>query len=604
MDAPSDEGDDDDDEESVAQAQQRLLQAMDAPSEAADGDDDDDDDDEGDDDDDEEEEPVTHAQEHLLQAMDAPSEAADDEGDDDDDEESVTHAQQHLLQAMDAPSEAADDDDDEGDDDDDEQSLVQAQERLLQIMDVPLEATDDEGDDDDDEESVAQAQERLLQALMARTDRALPRRALERDWDVLGELGSGSYGRVLLARPRHGGAQVALKLLSKERTPRWGFLREFCTHLCLRGALTCVQVLPLAFETPTEFGFAQELAPAGDLCGLLTPGVGLPEPQVKRCAAQVCSALSYLHGHALVHRDLKLDNVLAFDRECHLVKLGDFGLTRVQGWQVRPAPGPAPYAAPELLHLRAGEARQRRLEPAADTWAFGVLLFALLTGAFPWASPARSDPAFRRFRAWHGRTCAGEALPRPPRTWRGLGGAGLALLRGLLHPQPARRCPPGEVLRYLGGAWAGQRGQVRGAGEGGQVSSAGEGGQVSPTGESGQVSSAEEGSQVSSAGESWSSQVSPTGEGGQVSSADGSSQVSPTAEGESSQVSPTGDSESPSCEVGTPGRVRGTPGRGLETPGRVRGTPGRGLETAGQVRGTFGDGLGTPEVRWKHLEMG
>ncbi|XP_041264150.1 uncharacterized serine/threonine-protein kinase SBK3-like isoform X6 [Onychostruthus taczanowskii] len=600
MDAPSDEGDDDDDEESVAQAQQRLLQAMDAPSEAADGDDDDDDDDEGDDDDDEEEEPVTHAQEHLLQAMDAPSEAADDEGDDDDDEESVTHAQQHLLQAMDAPSEAADDDDDEGDDDDDEQSLVQAQERLLQIMDVPLEATDDEGDDDDDEESVAQAQERLLQALMARTDRALPRRALERDWDVLGELGSGSYGRVLLARPRHGGAAARL------RDPHRVRLRP--------GARTCRGPVRAAHT----WGESQ---------------VGLPEPQVKRCAAQVCSALSYLHGHALVHRDLKLDNVLAFDRECHLVKLGDFGLTRVQGWQVRPAPGPAPYAAPELLHLRAGEARQRRLEPAADTWAFGVLLFALLTGAFPWASPARSDPAFRRFRAWHGRTCAGEALPRPPRTWRGLGGAGLALLRGLLHPQPARRCPPGEVLRYLGGAWAGQRGQVRGAGEGGQVSSAGEGGQVSPTGESGQVSSAEEGSQVSSAGESWSSQVSPTGEGGQVSSADGSSQVSPTAEGESSQVSPTGeggqvspagesgsghvalsaesgqvsptgDSESPSCEVGTPGRVRGTPGRGLETPGRVRGTPGRGLETAGQVRGTFGDGLGTPEVRWKHLEMG
>uniref|UniRef100_A0A674HRQ3 Protein kinase domain-containing protein n=1 Tax=Taeniopygia guttata TaxID=59729 RepID=A0A674HRQ3_TAEGU len=268
-------------------------------------------------------------------------------------------------------------------------------------------------------------------------------------------------------------ARVALKLLSKERTPRWGFLREFCTHLCLRGALTCLQVLPLAFETPTEFGFAQELAPAGDLCGLLTPGVGLPEPQVKRCAAQVSSALSYLHGHALVHRDLKLDNVLAFDRRCHLVKVCDFGLTRVLGWQVRPERGPAPYCAPELLQVRAGEAQVRRLEPAADTWAFGVLLFALLTGAFPWASPARSDPAFRRFRAWHGRTCAGEAPPRPPRTWRGLGQAGLEMLRGLLHPRPARRCPPGEVLRYLGGAWAGERGRVGDAGEGGRVGDAG-----------------------------------------------------------------------------------------------------------------------------------
>ncbi|NWT09874.1 SBK1 kinase, partial [Vireo altiloquus] len=248
------------------------------------------------------------------------------------------------------------------------------------------------------------------------------------------------------------GARVALKLLQKERTDRWAFLREFCTHLCLRGALTCIQVLSLAFETPQEFVFAQELAPAGDLCGLLTPGVGLPEVQVKRCAAQVSAALSYLHGHALVHRDLKLDNVLAFDPECHLVKVGDFGLTRVLGWQVRPTPGPAPYAPPELWpHLGTGEARVR-LEPPLDTWAFGILLFALLTGAFPWASPAPSDPAFRRFCTWHGHTCAGEAPP-VPRTWRGLRGAARGLLRGLLHPEPARRCPPGEVLRYLGRAW-------------------------------------------------------------------------------------------------------------------------------------------------------
>ncbi|NWV21681.1 SBK1 kinase, partial [Origma solitaria] len=266
---------------------------------------------------------------------------------------------------------------------------------------------------------------------------------------ILGELGKGSYGRAVLAEPRDGGAQVVLKLLLKERTDRWAFLREFCTHLCLRGALTCVQVLPIAFETPTEFAFAQELAPAGDLCGLLTPGVGLPEAQVKRCAAQVSSALSYLHGHALVHRDLKLDNVLAFDRECHLVKVGDFGLTRVWGWQVSPAPsGPAPYTAPELWHLRAGEAALH-LEPSVDTWAFGVLLFALLTGAFPWGSPERADPHFRCFRKWHGRTWrTGELRAGMPRTWRGLGGAAVEMLRGLLHLRPERRSPPGEVLRY------------------------------------------------------------------------------------------------------------------------------------------------------------
>ncbi|NXM77783.1 SBK1 kinase, partial [Serilophus lunatus] len=205
------------------------------------------------------------------------------------------------------------------------------------------------------------------------------------------------------------GAPLVLKLLQKERTDRWRFLREFCTHLCLRGHLTCLQVLPVAFETPTHFAFRQELTPAGDLCGLLTPGVGLPEPQVKRCASQVSSALSYLHGHAMVHRDLKLDNVLAFDPECQLVKLGDFGLTRVTGWQVGPSPpGPAPYAPPELCHLSKGHTLH--LEPSLDTWAFGILLFSLLTGSFPWEVAAPEDEQFQEFQVWQGRTWRGAGV--------------------------------------------------------------------------------------------------------------------------------------------------------------------------------------------------
>ncbi|XP_009071157.1 PREDICTED: serine/threonine-protein kinase SBK1-like, partial [Acanthisitta chloris] len=250
---------------------------------------------------------------------------------------------------------------------------------------------------------------------------------------------------------------VVLKLLRKERTDRWRFLREYCIHLCLRGELTCLQGLPVAFETDTHFAFGQELAPAGDLCGLLTPGVGLPEPQVKRCASQVASALSYLHGHSLVHRDVKLDNVFAFDPECHLVKLGDFGLTCVTGCQVGPTSGSLPYASPELCHLQ-GEQRLH-LEPSVDTWAFGVLLFALLTGTFPWGEAAPGDPLFEEFQVWHtwwaqhtwGK--GEEDAPEVPNTWRGVGEAAREMLRGLMHLEAGRRCPPGEVERYLERAW-------------------------------------------------------------------------------------------------------------------------------------------------------
>ncbi|RLV62676.1 hypothetical protein DV515_00019061 [Chloebia gouldiae] len=221
---------------------------MDAPSE------------EGDDD---EEQPV--AQERPLQIMDAPSEEGDD------DEEQLVAQERPLqvraglywsilvytgsywfilVQAADAPSEARDDDGD----DDDENSLARVQERILQvctglywfvlvytgpywiilvhtgpywfvlIMKIPWEAADDEGDEDEDEESVAQAQERLLQVLMVRAAQALSRRELCRDWEVLGELGRGSFGRVLVARPRQGG-QGAPGTPGGTWGDTWGHLR-------------------------------------------------------------------------------------------------------------------------------------------------------------------------------------------------------------------------------------------------------------------------------------------------------------------------------------------------------------------------------------------
>ncbi|XP_027487591.1 uncharacterized serine/threonine-protein kinase SBK3-like [Corapipo altera] len=448
---------------------------------------------------------------------------------------------------------------------------------------------------------------------MVQTGRDLPQCQLERDWDVLGELGSGSYGHVVLAQPRDGGynpspgvprcaqvcphpcpgAPVVLKLLRKDRTGRWGFLREFCTHLCLRGQLTCLQVLPLAFETPTHFGFAQEHAPAGDLCGLLTPGVGLPEPQVKRVATQVGAALDYLHGHALVHRDVKLDNVLAFDPQCQLVKLGDFGLTRVMGWQVGPTcgSGHAPYAAPELCHLR--EAETLHLEPSLDAWAFGVLLFALLTGTFPWGVAAPPDPQFGEFQVWQGRTWQPGGLTgggEVPRAWQGLGEAALEMLRRLLRLEPDRRSHAGEVNRYLDRCWGGQAGRPEGGGSG-----AGTPGDGSDTPEDG-FNTPADGSDTPACGreapgdglDTPEDELEVPGSGSETAGdgIDAPGYGSDTA-GDGSDIPGYG-SDRPEDGSDTPGYGSDTAGDGSDTPGYGSDAPGNGIDTAG-------DGTETPE---------
>ncbi|XP_040452525.1 uncharacterized protein LOC121089388 [Falco naumanni] len=119
--------------------------------------------------------------------------------------------------------------------------------------------------------------EERLEQLMAQAGRELPCWELEQHFAILGELGRGSYGRVVLAQPRDGGPSVVLKLVPKERTGRGAFLRELCLTRCLSHHPCCLRALPPAFETPTHFAFGQERAPAGDLCGLLSPG-GPPVP--------------------------------------------------------------------------------------------------------------------------------------------------------------------------------------------------------------------------------------------------------------------------------------------------------------------------------------
>uniref|UniRef100_A0A663F3B2 Protein kinase domain-containing protein n=1 Tax=Aquila chrysaetos chrysaetos TaxID=223781 RepID=A0A663F3B2_AQUCH len=251
-----------------------------------------------------------------------------------------------------------------------------------------------------------------------------------------------------LPLPCFPGSPVVLKLMLKEKTERRAFLREYCIALCLSSHTACLRALPVAFESATHFAFGQELAPAGDLCALLNPGVrGLAEELVKRCASQLAEALDFMHSRALVHRDVKLDNVLLFDHECRRVKLGDFGLTRVQGSAVGAMSGTLPYAPPELCLLQGSDTLE--LDSSLDVWAFAVLLFCLCTGCFPWAVAASSDPQFEDFSAWQGGV-VGRGVPA---SWRGFSSGALEMLRRLLTLDPDRRSPAIEVQKYLSLPW-------------------------------------------------------------------------------------------------------------------------------------------------------
>ncbi|XP_068098978.1 serine/threonine-protein kinase SBK1-like isoform X2 [Hyperolius riggenbachi] len=289
--------------------------------------------------------------------------------------------------------------------------------------------------------------EQILQRMMNLTSRRLQHIQLKEQYRILKELGSGSYGQVLQAEHKLQGNVMALKLMKKTKTKKDNFLMEYCVSLCLASHPNIIGTFAVAFETNKYFSFGQELATAGDLYSITVPKVGLPETVVKRCAMQLAEALDFMHSKALVHRDVKLDNVLIFDDACHCIKLADFGLTRLEGFLASPMKGVLPYSPPELCNLEDNETLE--LDSSLDVWSFGVLLFCISSGFFPWDTAMSKDKQYAEFVNWQ---CTGDDH-KIPSQWKQFTRQALIMFHRLLAINPNRRSPAIEIQKYLSVPW-------------------------------------------------------------------------------------------------------------------------------------------------------
>ncbi|XP_056399591.1 serine/threonine-protein kinase SBK1-like [Hyla sarda] len=288
--------------------------------------------------------------------------------------------------------------------------------------------------------------ENYLNEMLLLTAQNLPMIKIEDNYVIVKELGSGSYGHVLLALNQTKGNLMALKFIQKNKTDLHVFLIEYCVSLCLSTHPCIIGTFGIAFQTERHYIFAQEIA-HDNLFSLMKPQIGLPENSVKRCAIQLSSALEYMHKKGLVHRDIKPENILIFDQECRKVKLTDFGLSCKAGTYVESMPENLPYTAPEMCSL--GTADKLSVQGSLDTWGFGVLLFSILTGYFPWVSAVSTDKNFIQYTKWH----KSSKIFQLPNQWKTFSTEALEMLKKLLVPDPNNRCVSTEVMQYVKTPW-------------------------------------------------------------------------------------------------------------------------------------------------------
>jgi calcium/calmodulin-dependent protein kinase I len=223
-------------------------------------------------------------------------------------------------------------------------------------------------------------------------------------YDLGKVLGHGASGEVLECTHRITQKKYACKVVKKSTM---NDAQSMSTEIEIMKRIRHKHVVSMyeLYETPKCLWIILELVSGGDLFHHLAETPDYCEYDASRHMRQMLSGVHYLHSLGVVHRDLKLDNILLKDKGKNgEVKLADFGLSALirlgeQGYdpdesakrksynELRDMWGTKEYFAPEVTDQGYG--------PQADVWALGCILYELLTGhqAFPKLKSDRDDRA-------------------------------------------------------------------------------------------------------------------------------------------------------------------------------------------------------------------
>ncbi len=203
------------------------------------------------------------------------------------------------------------------------------------------------------------------------------RRALGDDYELLGQLGRGGFGRVYRVRDLHLERQVALKVLHPHLTQDPATVERFRREAQLAARLNHVNIVNI-YDIAGRSGllwYTMEIVEGPNVAQLVEREGPLPLDRVLRLLREALSALGHAHALGLVHRDIKPENML-LERDGSL-RITDFGLAlalRAQGrfGGATSQSGTPQFAAPEQL---LGE----RVDQRADLYSLAaVATFALL----------------------------------------------------------------------------------------------------------------------------------------------------------------------------------------------------------------------------------
>jgi len=253
-------------------------------------------------------------------------------------------------------------------------------------------------------------------------------------YEIRAPIGAGGMGEVYRAHDPRTGRDVAVKISAERFSDR--FSREVHAVAALNHPNICH-----LYDVGPDY-LVMELVEGPTLAQRIKQGA-VPLGEALKIARQIADALEAAHEKGIVHRDLKPGNIKL--RPDGAVKVLDFGLAKVIGATESGEPteqsptltvdaatrmgvviGTAAYMSPE-------QARGKVVDKRADIWAFGVVLYEMLTGERLFEGETGSDTLI-------------EVATKEPK-WERIPAQARRLLRRCLERDPKRR------LRDIGDGW-------------------------------------------------------------------------------------------------------------------------------------------------------
>lgn len=259
------------------------------------------------------------------------------------------------------------------------------------------------------------------------------------------KLGQGAFGKVHLATNKTTGEQWAIKTINKDKAGS-SALKLLEREVAILKRVTHKNIIQLyeVFETSKRMYLVMEFCEGGELADILKEKKYFMESEVKIITKELASAIAYLHKKDIVHRDLKLENILvkklpdATNPEDKLqIKVTDFGLSITKSGvghdnMMQDFCGTPSYMAPEIID-------NKTYSQQCDVWALGVMIYTLFCGSMPFRSKDE-DTLYELIKK-------GE-LDFSDEMWNEVSDQAKSCLQKMINVDPAHRLSASEVLDH------------------------------------------------------------------------------------------------------------------------------------------------------------